>query len=72
MKTSVKPSRERGLTLVELLVVFAVLAILASMVDFGAPRNAKARALRIQCVNNLKQIGVAARLWEGDHGENFP
>jgi hypothetical protein len=30
------------------------------------------RADRIACVNNLKQVGLAARLWSNDHGEVFP
>jgi prepilin-type N-terminal cleavage/methylation domain-containing protein len=72
MKISLCHQRERGLTLVELLVVIAVLCIFAATIDFGVPANAKARALRIQCVNNLKQIGLATRVWEGDHGEKYP
>src|SRR6185437_5929726 len=31
-----------------------------------------ARALRIQCVNNLKQCGLATRVWEGDNGDRYP
>ena len=38
--------------------------------DFFA--KAKARAERIQCVNNLKQVGLAARIWSNDHGGIFP
>ena len=38
--------------------------------DFFA--EAKAKAERIQCINNLKQIGLAARIWSGDHGDIFP
>lgn len=34
--------------------------------------QAKARAVRIQCVNNLKQAGLAFNVWENDHGGNFP
>jgi len=72
MKISLCHQRVRGLTLVELLVVIAVLCIFAAMIDFGTPMHAKSRALRIQCVNNLKQIGLATRVWEGDHGEKYP
>lgn len=38
--------------------------------DFFA--EAQARAERIRCVNNLKQIGLAARIWAGDHKDLYP
>jgi len=69
-------ARDRALTLVELLVVIAGLAILVCyFVILGAilpEHNARARALRIQCVNNLKYTGQAFDLWAKDHGEKFP
>jgi len=34
--------------------------------------EAQARAERIQCVNNLKQVGLAFRIWAGDHRDKFP
>ena len=58
--------------MVELFVVMAVIAVFAMMIDFPAPSHAKARALHIQCVNNLKQNGLAFRVWESDHGDNYP
>jgi hypothetical protein len=30
------------------------------------------RAQQITCINNLKQIGLAFRIWEGDHGDQYP
>jgi prepilin-type N-terminal cleavage/methylation domain-containing protein/prepilin-type processing-associated H-X9-DG protein len=61
----------RAFTLIELLVVIAIIAILAALL-LPALAAAKKKAQRIQCVNNLKQICVAFRLWGGDNQELYP
>jgi prepilin-type processing-associated H-X9-DG protein len=64
-------SKTCGFTLVMLLVVVAVIAILAAML-LPALAKAKTKATQINCVNNLKQCGLAFRIWEGDNGDKMP
>jgi prepilin-type processing-associated H-X9-DG protein len=60
-----------GFTLVEFMVIVVVLAILALLL-LPAHTGNKASATRINCYNNLKQIGLAYRQWAIDHSDNFP
>lgn len=63
---------QHGFQLVlQIALICGILAILAGMLLPSLAR-AKSKAQRISSVSNLKQVGLAARLWASDHGDKFP
>jgi prepilin-type N-terminal cleavage/methylation domain-containing protein len=63
--------RGHGFTLVELLVVTAVIAILAALL-VPALAGAKERARQVRCASNLRQIVLGTLMYAGDHEDTYP
>jgi Type II secretory pathway, pseudopilin PulG len=66
--------RRQAFTLIEALIVVTVLLFLAALLlpAMLRPNTGRVKAVRISCVNNLKQVGLAQLVWAGDNLDRFP
>src|SRR5882724_8113127 len=62
----------KAFTLIELLIVVAIIAVLAAIILPSMARQGCVPGQRINCVNNLKQIGLAFRTWALDNNDKYP
>lgn len=70
-RKTTQPAAQGGFTLIELLVVIAIIAILAAIL-LPALAKAKSRAVRMQCMNQMKQLDLGISLFVADNSETFP
>jgi len=68
---SVRGQSKRAFTLIELLVVIAIIGVLSALLLSSLSR-AKESGRRIACVNNLRQVNLAIRLYADDWSDSFP
>lgn len=73
-----KPNSDRNLyarrgetSFLDVIVILAGVCVVAMLV-LSALAKSRAKASRINCVNNLKQVGLCFRLWSGDNNDKYP
>src|ERR1043166_536767 len=68
----VRTQSRRGLSLLEVFFALAIVAVLAAVLLPTVTANRNDRGPRISCTSNLKQVGLAFRLWSNDHNDQYP
>jgi prepilin-type processing-associated H-X9-DG protein len=63
--------RRSGITLLEVMILMAVMAVIALLVLPMLARS-QVRSSRINCINNVKQLGLSFRQWAMDYGDRLP
>lgn len=66
-----KARNAQAFTLIELMVMIVVLVVVAGLLLPAGGGN-KQKATQINCVNNLKQVGLSFRMWASDNGGSYP
>lgn len=72
MNLSQTSKRVEGFTKCDLLVVVCGVLLLFLWLPYYSGSRCCARAPRINCISNLKQAGLAFRMWANDHDDVFP
>src|SRR3954468_17899257 len=64
-------ARYQAFTRIDLLIVILALLLFGFVAPIPGPSRHKVGAQRISCINNLRQLGIASRLWANEHDSNF-
>lgn len=71
MKTSILARPKRAMTRIDVIVVVGVFGLLGLLLLLALASAHQPRS-RIGCISNLKQVGIAYRVWEGDNHDKYP
>lgn len=72
MKTRCSNQRNQALTLIEAIVVIFVIGFLVMLLLPALARPRHRHSPLISCINNLKQLGLAYKIWAGDNNDHYP
>ena len=72
MNPRVSHQKTAALTLTEVLVVICIVVVLVLVILPAVDQDGSRKAPRINCLNNLQQIGLSYKVWAGDHNGKFP